>query len=403
MSYYGVQTIMPFLTYAEVMSISPDHAMQCQNPAAPPISDCDEFWLSNGYTDTKDRIIGRNQILTSIAVAEQLLLQVAKFHMAPTWITQEETLWPARFDGATDHRDTRSPVFYTKYGWVLAGGTEDTATFILEDAPVVYTDVDSDGVDDTATVTITAAQMATAGASQYEIAVYPIDEVGENWRIRPLTIVEDGSGNITITGRRSQFLLDTLWLSDTPVDLSVNANFMDTVDIRRRWNNPETQADIVWKPSSTNVSTSDITAMGETTQTAGLVVEDMKLGGVRALPGTYAAGAWTYDAWTLSGVPSMVRPVYYGGYYDNIAGWMEGDNLSRGVAEAIVRLANSLTPDNIGGCGLTQRKWKEDRFPFDERLRTEIGQACMDAFGITTQGAAYAMRTIQGLQQAWVS
>lgn len=394
MSYWGETTLMPWSTYAKIMAIDPKHAYQCYDPAAPPLSDCDQYWLSEGYIDTAQRIIGRNQVLATIAVVEKMIADFLHFKIAPTWQTNEDVAWPD-----ADESKSSSPLFYSKWGWALSRGVE-AITAIDEDAAIVYSNAGGTATLDTATISISAAAMTAAGASWDEIAVYPPDQSGEQWRIRPLTITQATSGAVTIVGRRSQFVTSTLWLDDDGIDLTVNGNFLEAVDVMRRYNDDTDASEIVWKARSRTDSTTDIPAAGETTQDCALVVDDVRMGGMRALPATYAAG-WTYDDFTLSRRPTLVRPDYYAGYYEAIQGWMEADHLRLGLAESIVRLTNSLMPARLCGCGLTLKRWEQDRLPLDKYKNSDIAIATTEAFGISTEGAAYALRFLQSLDQIW--
>ena len=145
------------------------------------------------------------------------------------------------------------PTLQTRWGYVITPGIPAQATIELC-APVVYTDVDGDGVLDTATITVTAAAMAAVGANILEVNLYPpttyfLDACGEHtpeWRIRPFKICADAiTGDVTITLNRCQLVLPHLWLNDDPLSLDDDANFLTCLDVMRDYTDTGTQAQIV--------------------------------------------------------------------------------------------------------------------------------------------------------------
>ena len=398
-----VITLLPLDTYARLMAINPNHFNQVTNPNAPPrVKECADTWLQHGWQDHSDRTMGREEIAQAIAAAEEAIAQTLGFWPAPRWVTNETRSWPRPKRGC----QIATPPIQTAWGHVLAGGEEDTATMISAGVAIVYTDEDGDGSDDTATITVTAAEMTAAGASVGDVAIYypdsylgmPAYPVSERWRIRPLTIRTDsGTGDVVITGRRCQFVDPIGWAGNGLLDLTVDANFLTTVDVRRRYNNPTNSAQIIWKPGEASIcSVSGVPACDRVCQDACIVVEDARLGYVKVLPASYAAGAWTYGSYSVCDYPAEVTLKYHCGWYRNLHNWMEADWMESMVAEAIVRLANVYMPDVPCGCALTRRKWDRDR---EEQEINVVDMArAMSNFGSTARGALFAWGVVKRMK-----
>ena len=293
------------------------------------------------------------------------------------------------------------------WGYILAGGTEDTDTVIDAGAPIVYSDNDNDGVLDLATITVTAADMTAAGATVDDVAVYypdsyiglPTYPVSERWRIKPLRIRTNSvTGDVVITGHRAQFVDPVLWELGNDIALDVNANFLISVDVRKRFNNPASSAQLVWKPFTANLCSS-VPACGETCQSACLIVDSERQSKFHILPGDYtvATESWAYTNPTICCCyPSQAALNYQSGWYRNIPGWMEADWMQARLAEAIVRLANVYLPDIPCGCDLVKRKWDRDREQQD--INTVDAHLAMSAFGSVTWGSLFAWGAVKRLR-----
>jgi hypothetical protein len=385
------------------MTISPNAWNQVVNPEAESHgAACDNVWLQFGYQDQSDRVMGREDIAQAIATAEEMIAQALGFWPAPKWTVNERKTWPRPRRGC----QWRSPPMETGWGYVLGGGTENTATIIDQSAAIVYSDADGDTVLDTATITIAAADMTAADATVDDVAVYysdsyiglPVYPVSERWRIKPLRIRTNSiTGDVVITGRRAQFVDPQEWLENDDVQLDNDPSFIDSVDVRKRFNLPTLSAQFVWKPEEACLC-SCVPACSETCQAACLIVDDERTGTIRLLPATYTVGTktWAYNAHTVCHYPSQAALNYYAGWYRDIPGWMEADWMQPMLAEAIVRLANVYMPDIPCGCDLVKRKWERDREEQD--INTVDAHLTMSAFGSVTRGSLFAWGAVKRLK-----
>jgi len=262
-------------------------------------------------------------------------------------------------------------------------------TLIDDDAAIVYSDEDGDGVLDTATLTITAAQMTAASAEREEVAVFFPDEIDDEWRINFLDITEDATtGDITIVGRRSQFVDPDLWEVDDDVDLTVNANFLTGADVYRLYNDPSVPAQVVWLGSAT--AGCDTSLCADTCQTACISVEKEREGIVRVIPGTYSSGSWSVASFQVARLPDKARLWYYHGLL-----LQRNLQIKPSIAEAITRLANTYLIAEPCGCDQTRHRWQRDREEQD--INTYDTAMAMSCFGSTMKGAVFAWSVVKRL------
>lgn len=375
--------------WARFDAISPCAWNQVQNPTNAPHNACDDIWLQNGYSGGADRILGREDVARAIAAAEELIANRCGFWPYPVYFAAEEVAWPKPKRGY----QFMLPTLQTQWGKVISPGIPAQATIQLC-SPIVYTDEDGDGVDDTATVTIPAANMAAAGASISEVSLYPptsyfTDVCGgytADWRIRPFRICTDPStGNVIITLNRCQLVRPNLWLDDAPLSLDDDSNFLACVDVMRDYTAQDVQAQIVWKSQGDCCATNG-QACQTTCQDACLIVDDSRVGLVRTVPASYSAGVWTNATPNNCGLPSAARLWYLAGL----------SSMSVALKEAITRLANVLLPEAPCGCNQTRLRWEHDREIQD--INTIDASLAFSAFGTSARGAIFAWSVVKQLK-----
>jgi len=374
-------TLLSVDHYAWLMAIHPDAFNQCVNPDVPYPGACERVWIQYGWLDnTAGRIVGRMELAQAILTAEEQIAYAMGFWPAPGWSASEEHTWPRPARGA----QTSYPPLQTNWGYVISGG-QRALTTILADAPVAYSDANGDGYLDTATITLTAAQMAAASASREDVAVFHVDQTHDDWLIRDLEITEDATtGDVTIRGWRSQFVDRNLWEVPDDIDITVNGNFVGAVDVYRRWTDPSQPAQVVWQGGTFGGCATTLCA--DTCQTACISVEKEREGIVRAIPGTYASGSWSLASFQVARLPDKTRLWYEHGLDRR---WTrEKWRIRPDLAEAIARLANTLLPAEPCGCDQTKWRWQRDRQERD--LNTFDAAQAMHYFGTTMAGALFA-------------
>lgn len=397
-------TLLPLDTYARMMAINQCSFNQVHNPTSPYPTECNEVWLQSAWVGTTERLVGRDEIATAIATAEEMITNAMQFYPAPKFVAADEQPWPLPARGA----QVVAPPYQLEYGQFIGAGRENIDTPIAIGQPIVYSDRDNDGVLDTATITITAAQLAAAGANWMEIAVYypavyldwalyPRDE---SWRIKPFRVTRSpATGNVTLIASRCMFVQPPLWEEDDAIDQSDATAFITSVDVYRRYLDTSQQAQLVY----TTEGPLDCLypPCNEQCQNACVIVgakDDRRNGIVKALAANHTAGGWAYQSFLNNQYPDHIRTWYLGGAWKKLNNWMEADLLMTNhpaMAEAIVRLANTYLPEAPCTCNKTVTRWRRDR---DEQDINNLDTAlAMSAFGTTMRGAVFAWSVVKRL------
>ncbi len=388
MAISNIQTLLPLDEYARIMAIPGWLFNQVVHPARPLRGNCDQVWLQGGYFSDPNRILGRDDVAQAIATAEEQIAARLGYWPEPVWICGEEIPWPQPKRGM----QMVAPTLKTKWGWVHRGGMR-AIDLVLEDAIVVYTDEDGDGVLDTATITVIG--LYNPPTSECEIIVVPrnMDPESREWRIRPLTVsVDSVTGDITITGPRWLFVEPIVWRTIASVSLDDDTSFATRVDVYRQYNDPQQQAQIVWDNPGDLCNTSTGVCV-ETCQNACLTVVSRRPGLVTTTPATYNTGVWTYQAWLRNVYPTKARLWYLAGYDGR---WCQPCNqMGARLKEAIVRLANVYMIEPPCGCGVTEARWKRDREEMSIDS-TDVVTA-QSTFGTTARGAIFALSVVNSL------
>lgn len=197
--------------------------------------------------------------------------------------------------------------------------------------------------------------VATTVTDAEEIKVY---HPGTDVEMTPSRIVLAG-GNVTIYVPRARTILAAL--ADNPatgLDYTDLANFETTVDVKRVYTDPSTQAELVTQHCCD--STCSAAGCSEHTQAGCIYLIDAMLGQTRVTPGTYTDGAW------VTGL-SCARP--YRARLNYLAGMAQ---LSRQAEDTIVRLAHAKMPRPICGCDFAKLAWDRDRHTPEVATRERI-------------------------------
>jgi hypothetical protein len=180
-------------------------------------------------------------------------------------------------------------------------------------------------------------------------------------------------------------VIPTLWLNDDPLSLDDDSNFLTCVDVMRDYTDTSRQAQLVWKAADGCCMTNG-QACQVTCQDACMIVDDSRIGHVRAIPASYSAGVWTNTLPSNCGLPSSARLWYRAGLL----------SMTNALKEAIARLANVLLPEAPCGCNQTRQRWERDREIQD--INTLDAGLAFSAFGTSARGAIFAWSVIKQLQ-----
>lgn len=310
-----VPTLLPLYTFGKRMGLHPLHLMGVDANIGTARSRVEIHPLFQYSWQSADAV-SREELSLAISEAEQELADYLGYWPAPRWIADERQelvatrpgSWPGTF------YDVNLDLVSVKahYGQMISGG-QRAKTLIEAGSAVVYSDADSDTYFETATITVN-----TSVTDPEEIAVYyPGLSGDDDWEVRPITVSISG-GVATITCRREQLVLKDLLeaLDAQAVSGLSNGNFLTTVDVYRKYNDPSTQIQMVWR--SCTLCSTGCDACTLTIDTGCMTVKDKALGIATFSPATWSSddAAFTLVAPSVCRRPDYVRLWYRSGYRD---------------------------------------------------------------------------------------
>lgn len=275
-----------------------------------------EDWLEYQCREYWTRAM-RQTAARYLAVAQSMIETELKYPLCPTWVADEE-------------RPYANPIL-TKQKQVIEAGILAEATIQAGAA-----------VDHTADPAV-IGPIATTATDTAEIVVY---YPGTTEAIEPQQ-VSISSGLLIIYVPRCRMV--NITQQGAPIAYDVAANFTDTVDVVRIYNDPSSQAELVWDHQCGLACAAN--GCSEYTQDACMYVRDSEIGSVQVQPAVYSDGAWTAASLAYRGRPYKVRLNYRAGLAA----------MTPQMEDAIVRLAHTLMPEEPCGCDVVQRLWRRDR------------------------------------------
>lgn len=292
----------------------------------------------------------RLDIARALAQAQQMLEDFIRWPLCPTWITGQLT---DSVDGRlVDEQPFCNNPIITRWAYVIQAGVKATTTLASGEA-VDYTDPD---------IAVVGPFAATI-ANVNEVHVYYPDSERE---ITPSKVTYSGS-NLTIEIPRCRLLKPELFGltggNSVEIDKSDTTNFIATVDVKRIYNDPSVNAELV---ESHTCGATCINGCTVDTDSACMTVSDGVTGIVRVQPATYSDG-WRRTSRHCGSCYDYIRLNYQAGKR----------TLTPNTEDAIIRLAHSLMPAEPCGCDVTKRLWARDRVVPEtltrERLNAPFG------------------------------
>jgi hypothetical protein len=273
--------------FAKLIGINPLHFNQvfCQDISVPKV--CDTPMYQYTWQDA-DRI-SREELAYTIANAEDVISKWLGYKLLPTWevnerVTFSKPAMPELFNVYGVNVRGLWQSVETEWGYVRMGGQQAKA--LIDNADIVYSDADSDGYKERATVTV-----ATTVTNEDEIAVfYPGKDGEDSWQIRPIT-VRISAGVATITFRREQCVLEDLLegLNVDGIEGTTDSNFLAAVDVYHVYNDSSVQARFSWEnaPSLCTCGLTTCASCTFSTQYGCLQVRDSRLGLITCQPANW--------------------------------------------------------------------------------------------------------------------
>lgn len=299
---------LPLALYAQRILFSECAFWGVYNPADP-VGSCDKIWLKQD----------RDMVAYYLGEAQVEIEQVAGFPLSPKWYTDEEHEF--------------LPYIMADWGKVIAAGVRAEEDVSLGEA-----------VDHTADPAV-VGPVATTVTDENELHIY---HPGTDAEIFPSAVTLAG-GFVTFEIPRCRMVLAALADNDeNGVMYSDDANFEQTVDIVRVYNDDSTNAQYVWFGSTSYCTCPSCT---ENSETACLTLRNALFGSFGHHRATYTDGAWVASTCRCKRTPVKVLINYYAGQ----------QVMTSQMQDAIIRLAHSKMPVSPCGCETANNLWKRDR------------------------------------------
>lgn len=388
-------TLLSLDAFAKVIGFHPLHFNQVYVDDLAPAVTCSEPLLQYPWQNSER--LGREDIASFIAQAEELLRTYLNFDVAPAWNVDERLDFPRPFNAnltsvlGRNIRGRNSSIKLDK-GYVLYGGRE-AISLIEAGVSIVYSDTDNDGYFETATVTVNTTVTETE-----EIALfYPGESTDDFWKIRPITVTI-ANGIATIVCRREQLVLNNLieGFEVSGINGTDDDAFLTTVDIYRIYLNTVDPIQFLWENTPCTCGNNCTL----TVQAGCMQVRNERQGIISTSPGSYDAD----EVFTASHFTGCIAPDRLRVWYR--AGWM---NKSRSVTRmdaiwerAVAYLALSLVDRSFCSCPIVERQlshWRadlaEDSSNESSTTSFQLSESTLKNPLGTTRGAIYAWRLIQ--------
>lgn len=274
----------------------------------------------------------RDYVAFYLAEAQREIEREARYFLEPKWVVGTLSEQENGDDNFIDAQPWKIPLL-AKWNMVIEGGVRAESS-IAEDAVVSH-------VADPAVI----GPLATTVTDPREIKIYYPDTDIE---ITPYRITID-AGYVTITVPRCRMVKESVADNDqNGIDYATIANFQDTVDVKRIYNDPSTNAVLV--TPHTCGSSCGAAGCSEYTQTGCIYIKDGPAGHLTVLPATYTGGQWVSAGKTCRGA-ELVRLYYRSGLRD----------LTKQAEDAIRMLAHAKMPYPPCSCDILHRIWERDR------------------------------------------
>ncbi len=318
----STRTLLPLDRWAFHLGLEPRHFNGVTTTAAPD-RNCSNVWLQYAW-QASDRV-GREEVAEAIAQAEQDIITELGFYPLPQWTAGEVVHTVRPYDRSLSHNDSlqngRGLYQSVKAGMglLIAGGIKastEIGTATVAGGTMVWTDLDGDGYDEIARITL-----ATTVTDTDEIRCYfPSHDQEDEWEIRPLKAVSISGGNVVIDIERHLLVDPDLWeaIGAEAVDGDDDGNFLTSIEVYRVYHDPQQQAQLQWEriPNDCSCGSTDCAMCAWSVQWACLQTRNPRLGHATYQPGTWDATDEEFNAASLavSRAPERVRLWYRSGW-----------------------------------------------------------------------------------------
>lgn len=343
---------------------------------------CGGYWVQYPYQDDKTT---RDELAEAIRIAEENISEFVGFHLLPDW--NRDILVPTRFhdslyqNNVTPRGLPKSIQLNKRH--VIAGGRRSSSV-IEAGVSIVRVDNDNDSFQETATLDVTTS------VDVNEIRVYYPGENGSSaWEIRPVKVVDNGDGTVSISFPMYLALKreHIEGLTAPPVDGTDPTVFIDSVDVYRVYNDTTEQVQVVYAPDSGDCLT-DPDNCQEISYGNCLYVRNHKLGHVVYNP-------------TLRDEPDKVDIYYFSGWRSHRVDRPNVD-LDPYWKSAIAYYAAGLLDKEVHNCcggneSQLVSRWRVEIDKSSSEGAFQVTTSIVEnLFGIATRGAWYAYQRAKG-------
>lgn len=358
-------TLLSMDRWAKIVGLNPLHwAGAIAGDFFPLTTHCDDIWAQYAH-QTPEQMVSREEVAYQIAKAESDIKEMLGYSPAPDWEWREQHPYPGG--------RTRFPSrFALDWGKIIAPGVRG-ATVIEEGAEVIFTDVDSDGFEETATITV-----STTVTDIREVKLFFANNEGlPEFEIRPLrkVVIDPDADTAVITADAWLFIDPDLWNAvpgsdeNQPIDITQNDTLVGAVDVYRIYNDHTAFGlnALIAKPGTfasgfcSFCGYGTCANCGSTTQGGTFSIWDNHQSFVIPYPASYSDGAWRGESYADCGVPIIAQFYYYAGNEDKR--WLQSktlDPLSNFWADTIAWLAAARLPRGVCGCDNVRQRFYEN-------------------------------------------
>lgn len=362
MAYASIRTLIPLDDVARFLQIDPLHFNGVDSTLRVKRSSCDDVWSQHDWQMTGRA--SRESLAMALKQAEDTVVSLLGYSPLPTWFLEEEhqIVKPASpelfFTNSSNVRGQQKSVI-ADFKYVLEGGRRATSVIELS-SPVVYSDPNGDNYKELATVSV-----ATVITDPEEISVfYPGKGGAEEWEIRPVTI-EIGAGIAVITFQKYQVPLENLvetlvgpeqGNNYKSIDGDDDANFLQTVDVYRVYNDPSQQLLFYTENGCVNCGGSGCSVCSATSESGCLYVRDEELGILAYTRADWNTDTGSFDlaSYVNCREPDKVKIWYHAGYRDKKR-TMPKREMDITWERLIIFYALTLMDTDVGWCDNTKR------------------------------------------------
>jgi len=386
--------------YAKILGINPVHFMGASGTNYWTTSgSCEDVWPRHVWQTTED-IVSHEEIINCIYQAESEIAKVLGYYVAPEWDEQYVVSYPKSHNRISygNHMDVQlktKGVILDKTRIISPG--RRSSSEIETDASVVYSDADSDGWNEIATITV-----STDITDSSEIHVYHAGTLANpSWEIRPIKSVSISGGIATIKFDAWN-LIDPDQHGAYPttgnlqsLDIESASTFVSTVDVYRVYNDTsQVSVEFLWEDQSYSGGAivicpycggSGCSKCSLIEQDGCFSIRDANRGVITPFPATYDSEneAWSQVAWLKGRDADQVRLYFQSGLIgqDYLRGWSLNP-LDKEMARAIAWLATARISRSPCSCANADSLFRDLRKDLTTSSRNEfnIRFSTMDIF-----------------------